>query len=303
MTTFGASAVPGFPSGSSSHWNPWWMRAVVAEPWSSKILTAIHCASGRHADRASARVAADHHAHRRGSVPVHVRGCRRVLPGRDRTSCSIRRASAPRDPGGRGRRPCPCWRRRSPAAEAEVPQRGRVDERDVGLRCSRARLDAGPATARSAVTRSTSSRASSSRTTVAVARDREPVEDPERRDVRHLAAGLPRGEEAGDRPLAGRGLRLEGRDEGPQARLPACRRERGQVDLVPQRDDHAGHLARFELLELLLESRRDRAVGPPTWASAPGRAVEQASRTAMRASLGTRRPPDMPLTPPARPSG
>src|SRR6516225_3937170 len=45
-TTFGASVVLGLWSGSSSHWKPWWIRVVVAEPWSLKILTAIQRASG-----------------------------------------------------------------------------------------------------------------------------------------------------------------------------------------------------------------------------------------------------------------
>src|SRR5262245_31136733 len=46
LSTSGASAVAGFPSGSSSHWNPWWIPVEVAVPRSLKILTAIHDASG-----------------------------------------------------------------------------------------------------------------------------------------------------------------------------------------------------------------------------------------------------------------
>src|SRR5215472_16020062 len=46
LTTSGASALPGLPSGSSSHWNPWWIPVEVAVPRSLKILTAIHVASG-----------------------------------------------------------------------------------------------------------------------------------------------------------------------------------------------------------------------------------------------------------------
>ncbi len=46
LTTFGVSAVLGSLSGSSSHWKPRWIPAVVATPWSLKILTAIHLASG-----------------------------------------------------------------------------------------------------------------------------------------------------------------------------------------------------------------------------------------------------------------
>src|ERR1700745_1701135 len=46
LTTSGASAVAGLPSGSSSHWNPWWIPVEVAVPRSLKILTAIHVASG-----------------------------------------------------------------------------------------------------------------------------------------------------------------------------------------------------------------------------------------------------------------
>jgi hypothetical protein len=46
FTTFGASAVAGLPSGSSSHWYPRWIPVEVAWPRSLKILTAIHRASG-----------------------------------------------------------------------------------------------------------------------------------------------------------------------------------------------------------------------------------------------------------------
>src|SRR5215813_1174014 len=46
LTTSGASAVAGLPSGSSSHWNPWWIPVEVAVPRSLNILTAIHVASG-----------------------------------------------------------------------------------------------------------------------------------------------------------------------------------------------------------------------------------------------------------------
>src|SRR6266550_699160 len=46
LTTSGASAVAGFPSGSSSHWNPRWIVVEVVLPRSLKIFTAIHFASG-----------------------------------------------------------------------------------------------------------------------------------------------------------------------------------------------------------------------------------------------------------------
>src|SRR5689334_10926647 len=46
LTTPGASAVSGLPSGSSSHWNTCWIHVVVAVARSLKILTAIHVASG-----------------------------------------------------------------------------------------------------------------------------------------------------------------------------------------------------------------------------------------------------------------
>src|SRR5499425_437241 len=46
LTTSGASGVAGLPSGSSSHWNPWWIPVEVAIPRSLNILTAIHVASG-----------------------------------------------------------------------------------------------------------------------------------------------------------------------------------------------------------------------------------------------------------------
>src|SRR5512132_1393437 len=46
FTTSGASAVAELPSGSSNHWNPWWMPREVAVPRSLNILTAIQVASG-----------------------------------------------------------------------------------------------------------------------------------------------------------------------------------------------------------------------------------------------------------------
>src|SRR5262249_40248657 len=46
LTTSGASAVAGLPSGSSSHWNPWGIAGGVGVPRAVELWRAIHAASG-----------------------------------------------------------------------------------------------------------------------------------------------------------------------------------------------------------------------------------------------------------------
>ena len=114
LTTFGASAVAGFPSGSSSHWKPRWMVVDVAAPRSSKIFTAIHGRRGRHPDRAAAGGAADHDPHRRGPVAVDVGRHGRVLAVRVEPAVRAAAPGARELRLGRRRRRCPCSRRRCP---------------------------------------------------------------------------------------------------------------------------------------------------------------------------------------------
>ena len=46
FTTWGASSVPGSPSGSSSHWNAWWTAVTEEPPESSNTRAAIQEAPG-----------------------------------------------------------------------------------------------------------------------------------------------------------------------------------------------------------------------------------------------------------------
>ena len=72
LTTWGASAVAGSWSGSSTHWKAWWTAVAVAAPRSLKILAAIQLAPGAIPIEVPAGVAAHDHAHRGGAVAGQV---------------------------------------------------------------------------------------------------------------------------------------------------------------------------------------------------------------------------------------
>ena len=116
----GASSVAALRSGSSSHWYPRWIRLSVDEPWSSKILTAIHFASGaipRAVPPASPPTI----------TPVTQVPCPLASNGTEdarrwgRTSCSSRLGNGRRGLGDRRRRPNPCSPRRHPDHAGRAP--------------------------------------------------------------------------------------------------------------------------------------------------------------------------------------
>ena len=173
LTTSGASAVAGLPSGSSSHWKPWWIAVERGDAPVVEDLDRDPPGVRRHPDRRCRR------RRRRPSRPssavpwpftsVGVVGCwpfgsyQLFVPPRQRPARSGWRRRRRRCPCSR--RPCPGRGSRAPTASAR-PTRAMLSSAGAAATAS----GAGALTARSGRTATTSGRVASSRSTDGAAR-------------------------------------------------------------------------------------------------------------------------------------